>query len=262
MEFFHKGKTVRLCSHHEKYLVAEDDEESVRQDRNGASKRARWTVEFVTGSGSAIRLKSCYDKYLTASTEPFLKGLSSGRKVVQALPSCLDSTVEWEPIIDGEHIRLKSRYSHSFLRGSGGLAPWRNSVTHYTADETEKSSLEWDVDIDTMSHTQPPPPQTPQFVNCKTKSRYPSKVEAVRLCSHHEKYLLAQEDGETVRQDRNGVHKRDQWNVKFVTGCDSIIRLKSYYNKYLITSTEPFLKGLSSGQKVLQTLPSPPDSTA
>ncbi|XP_060671382.1 uncharacterized protein LOC125423230 [Ziziphus jujuba] len=194
MEFFHKGKTVRLCSHHEKYLVAEDDEESVRQDRNGASKRARWTVEFVTGSGSAIRLKSCYDKYLTASTEPFLKGLSSGRKVVQALPSCLDSTVEWEPIIDGEHIRLKSRYSHSFLRGSGGLAPWRNSVTHYTADETEKSSLEWDVDIvenldihevpkillslsDTMSHTQPPPPQTPQVpAKCETPAAPPAHV--------------------------------------------------------------------------------------
>ncbi|XP_048332842.2 uncharacterized protein LOC125423229 [Ziziphus jujuba] len=172
-----------------KYLVAEDDEESVRQDRNGASKRARWTVELVTGSGSgsAIRLNSCYDKYLTASTEPFLKGLSSYRKVVQAPPPCLDSTVEWEPIIDGEHIRLRSCYSQSFLRGSGGLAPWRNSVTHYTTDETEKSSLEWDVNIvenldiheDTMSYTQPPPPQTPQVPSkCETPAAAPASAPA------------------------------------------------------------------------------------
>ncbi|XP_015887735.1 uncharacterized protein LOC107422745 [Ziziphus jujuba] len=183
MEFFHKAESVRLRSHHEKYLLAQEDGETVRQDRNGAHKRAQWNVEFVTGSDSVIRFKSCYGKYLTASTEPFLKGLSSCQKVLQTLPSPLDSTVEWEPIRDGEHIRLMSRYSHSFLRGSGGLPPWRKSVTHYPADdETEKSSLEWDVDIvgihqGTKAHRQPPP-QAPRVpVKGKTPSHPHASVQ-------------------------------------------------------------------------------------
>ncbi|CAI0410765.1 unnamed protein product [Linum tenue] len=32
MEFFHKAKVVRLRSHHDKYLLADDNEESVLQD--------------------------------------------------------------------------------------------------------------------------------------------------------------------------------------------------------------------------------------
>ncbi|GLT29310.1 hypothetical protein SLA2020_041840 [Shorea laevis] len=58
MDFFHNAKAVRLCSHHDNFLLAEEDEESITQDRNGSFKNTRWTVEFVSGSQSIIRLKS------------------------------------------------------------------------------------------------------------------------------------------------------------------------------------------------------------
>ncbi|KAL6507339.1 hypothetical protein OROGR_023534 [Orobanche gracilis] len=128
MEFFIKAKSVRLKSHHDKYLTAESDEESVVQDRSGSSVSARWTVEFVEGVDSVIRLKSRYGKYLKASDEEFLLGVT-GRKVVQSLPRKLDSSVEWDPVRDGMQVKLKSRYGN-FLRANGGLPPWRNSITH------------------------------------------------------------------------------------------------------------------------------------
>lgn len=146
MDFFHNAKAVRLRSHHEKYLLAEDDEESVIQDRNGPSKNARWTVEFVPGSETIIRLKSCYGKYLTASNQPYLLGMT-GRKVLQTLPRRLDSSVEWEPVREGNRVRLKTRYGH-FLRANGGLPPWRNSVTHDIPHRTSTQDwVLWDVDI-------------------------------------------------------------------------------------------------------------------
>ncbi|KAI4339362.1 hypothetical protein MLD38_024314 [Melastoma candidum] len=146
MEFFRNAKAVRLRSHHDKYLVAEDDEETVTQERNGSSPSARWTVEYVLNSDSIIRLKSRYGKYLTASNQPFLLGMT-GRKVLQTLPRRLDSSVEWEPIRDGTRIRLKTRYGN-FLRANGGLPPWRNSLTHDVPYRTSTQEwVLWDVDV-------------------------------------------------------------------------------------------------------------------
>ncbi|KAI4384251.1 hypothetical protein MLD38_002429 [Melastoma candidum] len=147
MDFFRNAKAVRLRSHHDKYLIAEDDEESVSQLRNGGSSpTARWSVEFVLNSDSIIRLKSCHGKYLTASNQPFLLGMT-GRKVLQTHPRRLDSSVEWEPVRDGTHVRLKTRYGN-FLRANSGPPPWRNSVTH---DVPHRSSTQewvlWDVDV-------------------------------------------------------------------------------------------------------------------
>ncbi|CAN8241116.1 unnamed protein product [Cochlearia groenlandica] len=146
MEIFQKAKAVRLRSHHDKYLIADEDEESVTQDRNGSSGSAKWTVETVPGSTNLIRLKSAYGKYLTASNKPFLLG-ASGKKVTQSKPSRLDSSLSWEPIRDSSLVKLKTRYGH-FLRGNGGLPPWRNSVTH---DIPHRSSTQewilWHVDV-------------------------------------------------------------------------------------------------------------------
>lgn len=145
MEFFQRAKAVRLKGHHNKYLVAEEDEESVTQDRNGSSKAARWTVDFIQ-DGSFIRLMSCYGKYLTASNSPFLLGMT-GNKVTQSLPRRLDSSVEWEPIKDGQHVKLKTRYGN-FLRANGGLPPWRNSVTHDIPHRTATQEwVFWDIDV-------------------------------------------------------------------------------------------------------------------
>ncbi|KAK7827686.1 uncharacterized protein LOC111995812 [Quercus suber] len=149
MDLFRNAKAVRLRSHHDKYLVAEEDQVYVTQERNGSStssKKAWWTVEFVKGTQSIIRLKSCYNKYLTASNHPFLFG-STGHKVVQSLPLRLDSSHEWEPINEGSRVKLKTRFG-KFLRANGGVPPWRNSITHdIPFRDSSQNYILWDVDI-------------------------------------------------------------------------------------------------------------------
>ena len=146
MDFFRHAKAVRLRSHHSKYLLAEDDEETVTQDRNGSSKSARWLVEYVPEYDNIVRLKSCYGKYLTASNHPFLLGMT-GRKVLQTLPARLDSSVEWEPVKDGGRVKLKTRYGN-FLRANGGVPPWKNTVTHDIPHRTATQDwVLWDVDV-------------------------------------------------------------------------------------------------------------------
>lgn len=146
MEFFSRARAVRLRSHHDKYLMAEEDEEHVYQDRDGTSGNARWTVERVSNADHVIRLRSCYGRYLTASNEPLLLGVT-GKKVLQTLPSRLDSSLEWEPVREGNQAKLKTRYGN-YLRGNGRLPPWRNSVTH---DIPHRSSTQdwilWDVEV-------------------------------------------------------------------------------------------------------------------
>ncbi|WCJ20840.1 hypothetical protein M5689_003044 [Euphorbia peplus] len=146
MELLQKAKVIRLRSHHEKYLIADGDEEHVTQDRNGTVRNARWTVELIEDS-NVIHLKSCYQKYLTATNFPFLRGMTTGRKVLQTLPKRLDSSVQWEPIREGVQFKLKTRYGQ-YLRANSGLPPWRNHVTH---DIPHRSSTQdwilWDFDI-------------------------------------------------------------------------------------------------------------------
>lgn len=159
MEFFQRAKVVRLRSHHNKYLLADDDKEGVYQDRLGCYNNAKWTVEFVDG-GNLIRLKSHYGKYLTASNMPFLLG-RTGKKVLQTLPSRLNSSLEWEPIREGNQIRLRTRYGQ-FLRANGGLPPWRNSVTHDIPYRTKTTNwVLWDIDLVEL---RPPPPKQIQDV--------------------------------------------------------------------------------------------------
>ncbi|CAH2045043.1 unnamed protein product, partial [Thlaspi arvense] len=145
MEIFKKAETVRLRSYHDKYLLAEDDEDSVNQDRDGRSMNARWTVEIVEKE-NVIRLKSCFGKYLTASNVPMFLGMT-GKKVTQTLPRRLDSSTEWEPIREGVQVRLKTRYGQ-YLRANGGLPPWRNSITHDIPHRTTTQDwVLWDIDI-------------------------------------------------------------------------------------------------------------------
>lgn len=145
MEFFQKANVVRLRSYHDKYMLADDDQEGVYQDRNGTFKNAKWTVEIVENE-NVIRLKSCYGKYLTASNMPFLLR-GTAKKVLQTMPRRLDSSIEWEPIREGVQVRLKTRYGQ-YLRGNGGLPPWRNSITHDVPHRTSTANwILWDVDI-------------------------------------------------------------------------------------------------------------------
>ncbi|XP_021808832.1 uncharacterized protein LOC110752475 isoform X2 [Prunus avium] len=145
MELFKTARVVRLRSHHDKYLLADEDHESVCQDRDGTVRNARWTVEFVKNSNT-LRFKSCYGKYLTASNMPFRLGLR-GKKVQQTLPKRLDSSLEWEPIREGCQVRLKTPYGQ-FLRANGGVPPWRNSITHDVPHRTATQDwVLWDIDV-------------------------------------------------------------------------------------------------------------------
>ncbi|KAK8710185.1 hypothetical protein V6N13_145524 [Hibiscus sabdariffa] len=168
MEIFEEASVVRLRSHHDKYLLADDDKETVSQERGGTTKNARWRVEFVDYNSSHIRLKSCYGKYLTASNMPFLLGMT-GKKVLQTLPKRPDSSVEWEPIQEGSLVRLKTRYG-MYLRANGGLPPWRNHITHDTPYRTSHQDwILWHVDIlryrrDEEAPVLPPPPPPGQVL--------------------------------------------------------------------------------------------------
>ncbi|XP_047092801.1 chromatin-remodeling ATPase INO80-like [Lolium rigidum] len=158
MELFTHAKAVRLKSRHDKFLYADEDELHVTQDRNGSSPNARWAVEPVPHAPGAIRLRSRYGRYLAASAEAFLLGMT-GRKVLQVAPAPggrPDPSVEWEPVKDGFQARFKSRVGAGrggggnvkYLRANGGVPPWRNSVTH---DVPHRSATQdwvlWDVEI-------------------------------------------------------------------------------------------------------------------
>ncbi|KVH96133.1 Actin cross-linking [Cynara cardunculus var. scolymus] len=160
VELLRNTKTVRLRSRHGKFLHADYDQESVSQDRHGTTKNNYWSIEFVENTPdnvTIIRLKSCYGKYLTASNHPFLLGLT-GKKVLQTVPSRLDSSVEWEPLGRGKQVKLKTRYGH-YLRANGGLPPWRNSVTHDIPHRTATQDwIMWQIDITVQS---PPAPRLP-----------------------------------------------------------------------------------------------------
>ncbi|GMJ04176.1 CROLIN 1 [Hibiscus trionum] len=170
MEIFEEASVVRLRSHHEKYLLADDDEENVCQERGGNVENARWTVELVEYNTTHIRLKSCYGKYLTAFNMPLLLGLT-GKKVLQSLPKRLDSSVEWEPIQEGSLIRLKTRYGQ-YLRANAGLPPWRNRITHDIPYRTSHQDwILWHVDVlryrgdEGIPARPPPPPPGQEFIN-------------------------------------------------------------------------------------------------
>ncbi|XP_028801920.1 uncharacterized protein LOC114757101 isoform X1 [Neltuma alba] len=289
MEFLEKSKAVKLRSHLDKYLVADDDKVEVRQSRNGASRKAQWVVELVEGKDRFVRLKSCNGRYLTSTTIPFLLGMTGNRVVQADLEPGSEFTHQWEVIRDGFQVKFRS-WCGTYLRANGGTPPWRNSITH---DDPYSSSTQnwvlWDVenvklleDSDSFSSSvsdgfcvwEPPSPMAVISVKSPMKNSQLQKnsdkfmsgmdfflnAKAVRLRSHHDKYLLAEEDEESVTQDRNGSSKNARWVVETVPGYDFVIRLRSCYGKYLTASNQPFLLGVT-GRKVLQTQPGRLDSS-
>ncbi|PSS13549.1 NADPH-dependent diflavin oxidoreductase [Actinidia chinensis var. chinensis] len=285
MEFFSKAKAVKLRSHHNKYLVADGDQVTVRQSRNGGNKKARWLVEPVDGDANVIRLKSFHGLYLTASNKPFLIGMT-GNKVLQTRPENLrDMSIEWRPERDGFQVKLMT-FGGTFLRANGGTPPWRNSVTHDNPEVTStRNWVLWGVEAvdvpedeevtDHLSMVSSFSSVSDDLFGSEIGSPVSVKsnlspmvsikksgmdlffnAKAVRLRSHHDKYLHADDDEESVSQVRNGSSKNARWSVEFVSdgGGDTVLRLKSCYGKYLTASNHPFLLGMT-GRKVLQTLP-------
>lgn len=147
MEFFTKSSAIRLRSHLDKYLVADHGREKVRQSRNGSSSKSIWVIEVVQGKNNVVRFKSCHGRYLTATEDPFLLGMTGERVVQGDFEVDADWKYEWEPVRDGFQVKLKS-WCGKYLRGNGGTLPWRNAVTH---DEPSNYSATrnwvlWDVE--------------------------------------------------------------------------------------------------------------------
>ncbi|XP_073150654.1 uncharacterized protein [Henckelia pumila] len=311
MEFFKEAKAVRLRSHLNKYLAADDDQISTRQSRSGAARRCRWLVELVDGNSHVVRLKSCFNRYLTASSDHFLLGMT-GHKVTQTSPENpeKDLTVEWQPIRDGFQVKLRA-FGGTYLRANGGMQPWRNSVTHdnphaaathdwviwdveavevpedeavadywsmvssfsSVSDEISGLELGFESPVSVRSGLSGSASPSPRFsISMKKKLSQKLSIpraaamdlfqnaKTVRLRSCHDKYLTAEEDEESVNQDRNGAAKSCKWTVEFVENSDNVVRLRSCYNKYLTASNQPFLLGMT-GRKVTQTRPTRLDSS-
>lgn len=71
----------------------------------------------------------------------------SGCKVLQMQTGRLDSSVEWEPIREGNQVKLRTRYGN-FLKANKGLPPMRDSVTHDIPQRTSTQDwILWEVDI-------------------------------------------------------------------------------------------------------------------
>ncbi|XP_027346915.1 uncharacterized protein LOC113858452 [Abrus precatorius] len=283
MEYFNKAKAVKLRSHLDKYLVVDDeDHDKLRQSRKGSTRKAIWEVELVQGKTQHVRLRSYNGRYLTATEAPFLLGFT-GNKVVQAnFDAGLDWKYEWEPIKEGLYVKLRS-WCGKYLRGNGGTLPWRNSVTHDDPSVTHNwilwsvepvdfpfeknsvaSSFASDHEISASEQLASPSSvssfQTTSSNNFRSGMDLFHRAKAVRLRSHHDKYLHAEEDEESVTQDRNGSSKNAKWVVELIPEYDNIIRLKSCYGKYLTASNQPLLLGVT-GRKVVQSLPRRLDSS-
>lgn len=152
MEFFEGAASVRLKAIHKKFLWADDDK-SVFQQSIG-DKATVWKVEVVAGTNT-IRLRSVYELYLTSSDFAFLLGLT-GKKVHQTYATKADSAVEWEPIREGNLVKLKTKRG-TFLRANGGFPPYRNSVTHDVPKNANTQNwILWEVHIlETLSQRSP-----------------------------------------------------------------------------------------------------------
>ncbi|GFZ19151.1 actin cross-linking protein, putative [Actinidia rufa] len=276
MEFFNKAKTVRLRSHLDKYLIADDDEETVKQSRNGSSRKARWEVELVAGKSHVVRLRSCHGLYLAAADEPFLLGMT-GKKVRQVVPATkADVSVEWEPIKDGIFVKMRGKIfkqdwvlwevevvdiSLSESESPSSVASPASSFSslpeEVTGSETRSPSISRDGFRRSRFSSSPDDFSGSQGLSLSTLPNRSGlarakqsgmmlfdKAKAVRFQSHLGKYLVADDDEQTVRQSRNGSSHKARWTVELVDGKSHVLRLKSYHGHYLNATDEPFLLGM------------------
>ncbi|GKE51206.1 actin cross-linking protein [Tanacetum coccineum] len=132
----------------DKYLVADDDQVTVRQSHSAReTRRARWLIEHVDSNSHVIRLKSCYGRYLTASKTPFPMGMT-GKKVIQTenAKNNNELAIEWQPVRDGFQVKLKACCDGTYLRANGAMPPWRNTITHDSGSGTHNNWILFDVE--------------------------------------------------------------------------------------------------------------------
>ncbi|KAL8137704.1 hypothetical protein V2J09_003705 [Rumex salicifolius] len=257
------SKAVKLRSHLDKYLVADDDRVTVRQSRNGENLRSIWLVE--ASSGGAVRFRNyATGLYIGASDAAFLLGMT-GKRVFQSSSVSVGAkaSIDWKPEKDGFQMRLKTttKEEGTFLRANGGTPPWRNSVTHdvpvsgatsnWTLWDLEPVEVPAAAEEDNSAIKLFPP--SPRLSAIKSGMDFFNNAKSVRLRSHHGKYLTANKADDSVSQHSSASSGNAQWSVELASGT-SFLRLKSCHGKYLTATDHPFLLGMT-GCKVIQTLP-------
>ncbi|PWA71098.1 actin cross-linking [Artemisia annua] len=97
MDIFRNDMIIHLKNVQDKYLIAQQDEQSVSKSRNGFTKNAQWKVEV--NDEDSLYLKSCYGKYLTASNQPLIPGMTARNlRVTQTQPEKKNTSHLWLPV--------------------------------------------------------------------------------------------------------------------------------------------------------------------
>ncbi|KAJ0818037.1 putative actin-crosslinking [Helianthus annuus] len=161
MDVLRNDMIIRIKNNQGRYLVAQQDEESVSKSRDGSTKNAQWTVEMY--DEESLYLKSCYGKYLTASNQPSIPGLiARNLRVTQTQPAKRNTSHRWLPVSQPDprephSVWLKTPHS-SYLRSHYGPPPLGNLITHDpiwkdTPNPRNKKIL-WHIEIvDSPSNT-------------------------------------------------------------------------------------------------------------
>ncbi|KVI09075.1 uncharacterized protein LOC112511890 [Cynara cardunculus var. scolymus] len=133
MDVFQNDLIIRLKNGKDKYLIAEQDKESVTKCRDGLTKNAQWTVEV--NDHESLYLKSCYGKYLTASNMPSIPGIvAKNLRVIQTLPEKRNTSHLWLPVNQSDSrdpltLSLKTLHG-TYLQANSGPPPLGNLITH------------------------------------------------------------------------------------------------------------------------------------
>ncbi|KAL8240731.1 hypothetical protein R6Q59_014086 [Mikania micrantha] len=133
MEILQNEMIIRLQNNQGKYLIAQQDEESVSKSRDGTTKNAQWKIEMH--DEESIYLKSCYGKYLTASNQPSIPGVvARNLKVTQTQPEKRNTSHLWLPVSRYDpqepHLVWLTTLHNTYLRAHSGPLPLGNMITH------------------------------------------------------------------------------------------------------------------------------------
>ena len=90
-----------------------------------------------------------------------------------------------------------------------------------------------------------------EYILTLCRMEFFKKSKAVRLKSHHGRYLSADDDECTISQTTNTSKPNVLWIVELDPHDPTIIQLKSCFGYYLTATNVPFLLGMT-GKKVLQ----------
>ncbi|XP_071739000.1 uncharacterized protein [Rutidosis leptorrhynchoides] len=165
MELFQDNMIIRLKNGQDRYLIAHRDEISVSKSRDGFTKNAQWTIEL--NDKESLYLKSCYEKYLTASNQPSIPGMiARNLKIIQNQPVKKNTSHLWLPVGQSDpqepHSFWLKTLHGSYLKSHSGPPPLGNVITHDLLQQDKLNSqnkkITWHVEIvdspsDTWKHS-------------------------------------------------------------------------------------------------------------